>query len=125
MPRSFPLIPQEPGFEQVQLDLSGSNRIKEFRKRQEQDWKRRQEIDRTYRRQPFHQRFGDANSQRVREESLSSHEAERGEEGWRNSEGERLEDFGLDEDAEFYDEDSIPLSELLQRKKMKQSALSS
>ena len=41
-----------------------------------------------------------------------------GEEGWRNSEGERLKDFGLDEDAEFYDEheDEVPLSELLARR---------
>ncbi|KAF1839948.1 zf-DHHC-domain-containing protein [Cucurbitaria berberidis CBS 394.84] len=42
-----------------------------------------------------------------------------GEEGWRNSEGERLKDFGLDEEVEFYDEheDEIPLSELLARRK--------
>lgn len=42
-----------------------------------------------------------------------------GEEGWRNSEGERLKDFGVDEDVEFYDEqeDEIPLNELLARRK--------
>lgn len=40
-----------------------------------------------------------------------------GEEGWRNSEGERLADFGVDEDIEFYDEDDLPLAELLKRKK--------
>jgi len=41
-----------------------------------------------------------------------------GEESWRNSEGERLKDFGVDEDVEFYDEqeDDIPLSELLARR---------
>lgn len=41
-----------------------------------------------------------------------------GEESWRNSEGERLQDFGVDEDVEFYDEqeDDIPLSELLARR---------
>ena len=44
---------------------------------------------------------------------------EEGEEGWRNSEGERLKDFGVDEDVEFYDEqeDDIPLSELLARRR--------
>lgn len=44
---------------------------------------------------------------------------EEGEESWRNSEGERLKDFGVDEDVEFYDEqeDEIPLSELLARRK--------
>ena len=38
-----------------------------------------------------------------------------GEEAWRNKEGERLADFGVDEVAEFYDEDDIPLSELQRR----------
>lgn len=42
-----------------------------------------------------------------------------GEEGWRNSEGERLQDFGVDEEVEFYDEqeDDIPLNELLARRR--------
>ena len=43
-----------------------------------------------------------------------------GEEAWRNSEGERLKDFGVDEDVEFYDEqedDDVPLSELLARRR--------
>lgn len=43
-----------------------------------------------------------------------------GEEGWRNSEGERLADFGVDEEAEFYDEDDIPLSKLIERRKQMQ-----
>lgn len=40
-----------------------------------------------------------------------------GEESWRNKEGERLADFGVDEVAEFYDEDNMPLSELMRRRK--------
>jgi palmitoyltransferase len=42
-----------------------------------------------------------------------------GEAAWRNSEGERLKDFGVDEDVEFYDEqeDDIPLSELIARRR--------
>jgi len=39
-----------------------------------------------------------------------------GEEGWRNKEGERLADFGVDEVADFYDEDELPLAELMRRK---------
>lgn len=39
---------------------------------------------------------------------------------WRNKEGERLADFGLDEDAEFYDEDDLPLSEIVRRRKTQQ-----
>lgn len=40
-----------------------------------------------------------------------------GEEGWRNKEGERLADFGVDEVAEFYDEDDLPLAEIMRRRK--------
>ena len=48
-----------------------------------------------------------------------------GEEGWRNSEGERLRDFGVDEDVEFYDQDDqededVPLGQLLAKKRMVQ-----
>jgi palmitoyltransferase len=41
-----------------------------------------------------------------------------GEEGWRSPEGDRLQDYGVDEDAEFYDqeEENVPLSELIQRR---------
>lgn len=46
-----------------------------------------------------------------------------GEEGWRNSEGERLADFGVDEEVEFYDEeDDLPLSVLLARRRMRENA---
>lgn len=40
-----------------------------------------------------------------------------GEEAWRNKEGERLADFGVDEVADFYDEDDVPLAELIRRRK--------
>lgn len=39
-----------------------------------------------------------------------------GEHGWRDSEGDRLDDFGVDEDVEFYDGDQVPLAELLHGK---------
>lgn len=51
-----------------------------------------------------------------------------GEEAWRNSEGERLKDFGVDEEVEFYDEqeedeeDDVPLSELLARRRAAKKA---
>jgi palmitoyltransferase len=47
-----------------------------------------------------------------------------GEEGWRNSEGECLKDFGVDEDVEFYDEqeDDIPLAELMARRRAASNA---
>jgi palmitoyltransferase len=49
-----------------------------------------------------------------------------GEEAWRNQEGERLADFGVDELADFYDEtdvqasndeEDLPLAELLKRRR--------
>ena len=36
---------------------------------------------------------------------------------WRNAEGERLGDFGVDEEAEFYDEEEVPLAKLIERRK--------
>ena len=40
-----------------------------------------------------------------------------GEEGWTNSDGDRLRDYGVDEEAEVLADDSIPLGELLRRRK--------
>lgn len=36
---------------------------------------------------------------------------------WTNSEGDRLRDFGVDEDTEILDEDEVPLGELLRRRR--------
>lgn len=44
---------------------------------------------------------------------------EEGEKAWKNSEGERLRDFGVDEEIEFYDEEDIPLGILMQRQNRK------
>ncbi|KAF1944116.1 zf-DHHC-domain-containing protein [Clathrospora elynae] len=69
--------------------------------------------------------FGDDASDAEEEEPERSKYGDgEGEEGWRNSEGERLKDFGVDEDVEFYDEqeDEIPLSELIAKR---QAALAS
>ena len=51
--------------------------------------------------------------------------ATEGEEAWRNSEGDRLNDFGVDEDVEFYDEDDVPLAKLLSRRNGRSSNLTS
>jgi palmitoyltransferase len=40
-----------------------------------------------------------------------------GEVGWTNSDGDRLRDYGVDEEAEVLAEDEIPLGELLRRRK--------
>jgi len=112
----------------------------EFYKRQKAD-RMRPSLDtdgyELRRRQPFHVRYDKKTDHRRRNEDYaygtdnesegeeSEHEAHEwqpkpgeGEESWRNSEGERLKDFGVDEDAEFYDEDDVPLGELMRRKNL-------
>ena len=66
--------------------------------------------------------YGDDASDDVEEEeddeSRKNGKEREGEAAWRNSEGERLKDFGVDEDVEFYDEqdDDVPLSQLIARR---------
>ena len=70
--------------------------------------------------------YGDEASDDAEEEEKETYGDGEGEEGWRNSEGERLKDFGVDEDVEFYDEqeDEIPLAELLARRRAASNAAS-
>ncbi|KAF2836221.1 zf-DHHC-domain-containing protein [Patellaria atrata CBS 101060] len=100
-----------------------------FRKRQEEDYKRWSETSSGFqRRRPFHQRYDVFGTYKENpdEQTDEDKRSETGEEGWRNWEGERLGDFGVDEEVEFYDEkgpgdaedDDIPLSELIRRKKL-------
>jgi palmitoyltransferase len=112
-------------------DLSAEETMAAFRARQAEDVVRR--------RQPFVERLEALQSTNARDDDdgdlyeygddASDAEDEKqergkygdgeGEEGWRNSEGERLKDFGVDEDVEFYDEqeDEIPLAELISRRR--------
>lgn len=136
VPRAQPDESNNDGFTQS-FDLEA------FRKRQEADLARH-ESDRPYRRLPFHERYettqtvkqpaertypednyyadhGDSDSE-PDADTGNQHTYLRdgeGEEAWRNSEGERLGDFGVDEDADFYDEDDVPLAQLI---RMRQKA---
>jgi len=100
-----------------------SAEIDAFRKRQHKDLKRWEGADNSvYRRQPFYQRFETSTSAELADDNNEDDESEEasiadGEESWRNSEGERLGDFGVDEEVEFYDEDDVPLAELIARRK--------
>lgn len=116
-----------PAFTYQDAELSNADTLAAFRARQAEDEVRR--------RKPFVQRMegvlekekrgyeSDGHADDVSEEAEDEERKygnvdNEGEEGWRNSEGERLKDFGVDEDVEFYDEqeDDIPLSELLARR---------
>ena len=76
------------------------------------------------RRRPFHERYEDVKGGPMEEESDDSEPdgfesdggSNSGEEGWRSPSGERLRDYGVDEDAEFYDEDNLPIAELIRRR---------
>lgn len=117
--------------------------IDDFRRRQDADIARYADADGEYvvRRKPFHERLEEMNraSQQDaydRDETAIETESETsdsdpdvfstkekpakddaGEEGWRNKEGERLADFGVDEVADFYDEDDLPLAELMRKRR--------
>ncbi|KGO66537.1 hypothetical protein PITC_012320 [Penicillium italicum] len=96
--------------------------IDAFNRRKQEDMKRFQKGQGLQRRKPFHDRYkkgDDAQSDSDESETDSGHDS--GEEAWRNSEGERLRDFGVDEEAEFYDEEDIPLGVLIERRKQQQS----
>lgn len=99
--------------------MSNEDQIKRFRQRQEQDIGRIQA--QVSKRRPFRDRFKAANngSEPIHPLPTDREASDGGEEAWRNSEGERLDDFGVDEDVEFYDEDNIPLAQLLQKRKVK------
>ncbi|MCJ1437102.1 Palmitoyltransferase [Xylographa pallens] len=103
-------------------DVSERDHLDAFRRRQQEDLKRHQAVESpAYRRKPFHQRYKEPamDKENTQDRSLPSE----GEEAWRNSEGDRLNDFGVDEDVEFYDEDDIPLAELLSRRGVGRSSL--
>ncbi|KAF2855428.1 palmitoyltransferase pfa4 [Plenodomus tracheiphilus IPT5] len=109
--------------------LEGGDMLEAFKRRQAEDVVRRRPFverleereEGVYRNEEEGLEYGDDASDAEEDYTVkgSSHNGVReGEEGWRNSEGERLQDFGVDEDVEFYDEqdDEIPLNELLARR---------
>ncbi|KAF2088127.1 putative zinc finger protein DHHC domain-containing protein [Saccharata proteae CBS 121410] len=119
IPRVKRQFPANEAFTHRELSLDQEEGIEAFKRRQQEDFKRWQVGSAgLQRRRPFHERASADQTDGNDSEGLDENEdIQRGEESWKNSEGERLDDFGVDEDAEFYDEDDIPLSELLKRKR--------
>lgn len=95
-------------------NLSEQDEMEAFKKRQEADWKR-QSQNFAHRKKTFHERYN-LESYQCEGDSLADEHGDSGEEGWQDSGGNRLKDYGVDEDIEFYDEDDIPLAELLRRR---------
>lgn len=86
-----------------------------FERRQQIDFTRYEDADGEYvvRRKPYNKRLDDTTMYQRHEEYDSGRL--NGEEIWRNEEGERLADFGVDEAVDFYDEDDEPLARIRQR----------
>ena len=98
------------------MNRSDAERLESFKARQSEDLKRPTYSSHLYRRQPFHERYLGQHSIRHSDDSPVARNS-KGEEAWRNVEGENLGDFGVDLDAEFYDEDEVPLANLLHQKR--------
>ena len=95
-----------------QTRLSDSEEIQAFVRRQQDDLKRRGGNIEIVRRRTFHDRQVEAlqaeQSDPDTDDGRSNKHSDSGEEGWKSPDGDRLRDHGVDEDAEFYDQDNIP-----------------
>ena len=99
---------------------SAHEEIEAFNRRKAEDMKRFNADMPVRRRKRFQDRFERPDERESDSEvSEPAHDsgADDGEEAWKNSEGERLRDFGVDEEIEFYDEEDIPLAVLIQQKR--------
>ena len=98
--------------------LSPEDEIQAFRARQQADIQRRDMQNGVLRRKRFGDRYDRNTNSPVEDDYLEDEdEVLSGEEGWEDSDGNRLRDFGVEEDLEFYDEDDIPVAELLRRRR--------
>jgi palmitoyltransferase len=89
------------------VDIQGVGEVEAFRRRQAKDyerWGNKEDVE-------------EGGSDEGDEYESEYEEGIDGEEGWTNAEGDRLRDFGVDEDAELHPDDEIPLGELLRRRK--------
>jgi palmitoyltransferase len=118
MPRTSRSDEAESAFTYQHEDLSPGEELKAFKERQQADLDRRQAQNGVLRRKPFRDRFEGDTNEIVEDDYLDEDEDDlSGEEDWADSDGNRLKDFGVEEDVEFYDEDDIPIAELLRRRK--------
>ena len=102
----------------------GHDYVEEFRRRQQQDQRRfHRNVSPIARRKPFYGRpqIATGTTAQGRRIAETPNDSSSGEEGWQNIEGERLDDFGVDEKAEFYDEDEIPLAVLRNQRRLQVS----
>lgn len=109
-PEKMPRIVNRTDEDDIETYTSPAEEIAAFKRRQQKDYERWQSTD------------------NAGEDSNSEYESEYeegmdGNEGWTNSDGDRLRDYGVDEDTEMVAEDDIPLAELLIHRKAKRKNL--
>lgn len=126
IPRLHRSFDSSQGFIYRQSHLSDYEEIQAFKQRQQDDMRRRTGNNGIIRRKPFHERhakdlYPKQDDATIDDDNSNVLDSDSGEEGWRSPEGDRLRDYGVDEDAEFYDQDDIPLSELMRRRRAEQN----
>lgn len=118
MPRLSQPAEAQTAFVHDHGELSPDQEMIAFKQRQQADFEQRAGFYGVQRRKPFHDRFEEDNLRPIENDyAEADDDSHSGEEGWRDSDGNRLKDYGVDEDVEFYDEDSIPIAELLRRRR--------
>ncbi|KAK5021991.1 Palmitoyltransferase [Exophiala sideris] len=119
MPRLERSFNPEDAFVHQHAALSPEEEMVAFKERQQADFQQRAQHYDIKRRRPFHRRFDQDDETPLEDDYITDEEEEAhsGEEGWQDSGGNRLKDYGVDESVEFYDEDNIPIAELLRRRR--------
>lgn len=111
---------------QIQIDQNDNafthgdgDEVQAFKKRQQEDYKRWETMRQNNSRVGSKLRSSatTATSNRAESSEGEYEEGMDGESSWTNSDGDRLRDYGVDEEAEMILEDDIPLGELLRRRR--------
>ena len=113
--RSYEVAGQDPftyGRESSQLDVQA------FRQRQQKDTLRFTNATNLSSSESLHQRVRTDPSERSDDSQDDGDDQDDTGSGprWRDSEGDRLHDFGVDEEAEGYEDDDMPLAEVVRRR---------
>lgn len=90
--------------------IPGEDYVQAFHERQQEDFRRRQNASRT----PT-SAVGTNDGLVMDQPAKGSKRTSKwghGEARWKDSDGDGLEDFGVDANVEFYDEDDVPLAQL-------------
>ena len=123
IPRSSTFIErQDSGFtDPMAMSMTPQEQKEAFHRRQQADISRRKGQPANVQPKRGDEEDSDADNDYDENDELAELEI-RQEPEWRNSEGDRLKDFGVDEETEILNEDEVPLGELLRRRKSRASA---